>query len=257
MTTLLECVAHLNDLLATPEIPDYDQALNGLQLANDGTVTRVAAAVDFSREAVQQALHNGANLLLVHHGMFWGEPRPIVGSRYERMRAAITGNLAVYASHLPLDLHPELGNNSQLARRLRLDPERGFGRFRSVEIGVSGMTDLPTDELLDRVLDFAAPLGTHVVCTPHPPERRTRRWAIVTGAGASSATLAEAAERGVDTLIVGEGPHHTAVEAQESGLVVIFAGHYATEALGVQALASELERVFGLPWTFVQLPTGL
>ncbi|MGA8032430.1 MAG: Nif3-like dinuclear metal center hexameric protein [Casimicrobiaceae bacterium] len=257
MTVLLQCAAYLDDLLATREVPDYDQAINGLQLANDGTVTRIAAAVDFSRESVEHAVRLGADFLLVHHGMFWGEPRPILGARYERLRAAIAGNLAVYASHLPLDLHPEFGNNSRLARRLELTPDRRFGRFQSIEIGVSGADDLATDELLARVRAFAEPLGTHVVCSAHDPDRRTRRWAIVTGAGASSETLAEAVERGIDTLIVGEGPHHTAVEARDSALVVIYAGHYATETLGVQALATELGHAFEVPWSFLHLPTGL
>jgi dinuclear metal center YbgI/SA1388 family protein len=257
MTSLSDCVAYLDDVLATAETPDYDQALNGLQLANTGTVTRVAVAVDFSHESVQQAVLAGADLLLVHHGMFWGAPQPIIGSRYERLRLAIASNLAVYASHLPLDLHPRFGNNVRLANRLELEPRGGFGQFQSIEIGVSGTADLPTDQLLARVLAFAQPLGTHVVSTPHASQRRTRHWAIVTGAGASSSTLAEAAERGIDTLIVGEGPHHTAVEARERGIVIIYAGHYATETLGIQALAEELQRVFALPWSLLHLPTGL
>ncbi len=257
MTSLSDCVAYLDDVLATSEIPDYDQALNGLQLANAGTVTRLAVAVDFSHGSVQQAVLAGADFLLVHHGMFWGAPQPFVASRYERLRLAIANNLAVYASHLPLDLHPRFGNNVRLANRLELEPNGRFGRFQSIEIGVSGSADLATDDLLARVQAFAQPLGTHVVCTPHSSQRRTRHWAIVTGAGASSSTLAEAADRGIDTLIVGEGPHHTAVEAQDRGIVIIYAGHYATETLGVQALADELQRMFTLPWSFVHLPTGL
>ena len=257
MPSLHECVVYLDEILATPDIPDYDQALNGLQLANQGTVSRVVAAVDFSQESVRQAIRAGADLLVVHHGMFWDEPKPIVASRYDRLHLAMTSNLAVYSSHLPLDLHSQLGNNVRLAHQLALNPEGRFGRFRSVDIGVSGPADLTTDDLLARVQAFARPLGTTVVCTPHPPERRTRHWAIVTGAGASTDSLAEAASRDIDTLIVGEGPHHTAVAAQELGLVVIYAGHYATETLGVQALAAELARVFALPWSFVHVPTGL
>lgn len=257
MIPLSDCVSFLDGLLATRDVVDYDRALNGLQLANSGTVTRVAAAVDFSRDSVQQAIRLGADLLLVHHGMFWGEPRPILGARYERLRAAITGNLAVYSSHLPLDFHATLGNNSLLARHLELTPDSRFGHFRSIDVGVSGPTDLATDELLARVQAFAAPFGSRVVWSPMLPGRRTHRWAIVTGAGASTDTLAQAVERGVDTLIVGEGPHHSAVEAMDAELVVIYAGHYATETLGVQALAGEMERAFGLPWSFLHLPTGL
>jgi putative NIF3 family GTP cyclohydrolase 1 type 2 len=201
--------------------------------------------------------HAGADLLLVHHGMFWGGLQPIVASRYDGLRHAIAAGLAVYASHLPLDLHPQLGNNVRLAHTLDLKPDGGFGEYRGFEIGVSGAADLATTDIIARVRAFAQPLGSPVIYTPHLPDRRTRRWAIVTGAGASTETLREAVARGVDTLIVGEGPHHTAVEAQELGLVVIYGGHYATETLGVQAAAAALQATFALPWSFIHLPTGL
>jgi len=257
MTALSDVCRFLDEGLGTTEIPDYDRALNGLQLANGGTVHRVAATVDFSLDAVRQAVDAGAGLLLVHHGMFWGGLQPIVASHYERLHLAMTHDLAIYASHLPLDFHASWGNNALLAERLQLVPDGRFGRYRTFELGYTGSADLDTVELAARVRDFAEPLGTRVLTTAHAPGRRTRRWAIITGAGASSETLVEAAERGVDTLIVGEGPHHTAVEAQECGIVVIYAGHYATETLGVQALATELERTFALPWSFLHLPTGL
>lgn len=257
MISLDECVHFLDDLLVTSDIPDYEGALNGLQLSNSGTVSRVAAAVDFSRATVHQALELGADLLLVHHGMFWNDPQPLTGSRYERLRLAIEGNLAVYASHLPLDVHPTLGNNVQLAQQLSLTPEARFGRYKTIEVGVMGTTDLPTTDVVARLQRIAEPLGGHVAATTFATDRRTRRWAVVTGAGASTATLNEAIERGVDTMIVGEGPHHTAVEARDRGIVLLYAGHYATETLGVQALAGELERAFSLPWSFVHQPTGL
>ncbi|MDE3052297.1 MAG: Nif3-like dinuclear metal center hexameric protein [Gemmatimonadota bacterium] len=257
MTSLQDVVRHLDALLRTADVPDYDRALNGLQLANGGAASRVAAAVDFSGEAVRRAVHSGADLLLVHHGMFWDGLRPITGGRYQRLALAVQHGLAVYASHLPLDLHDTLGNNAQLAARLGLTPDERFGRFQSTELGLTGGADLATTDLAERVRAFAGPLGTQLVVSGFAPERRTRRWAVVTGAGASSATLDEASARGVDTLIVGEGPHHTAVEAQERGIVVMYAGHYATETLGVQALAMELERQYALPWSFLHIPTGL
>lgn len=257
MTSLAECVTFLDRTLAIAEVPDYDRALNGLQLANQGTVTRVAAAVDYSGESVHQAVEAGADLLLVHHGMFWGGNLPIVGSAYRRMREAMIGNLAVYSSHLPLDLHPTLGNNVRLAEHLGLQSDGRFGHFRTIQVGVSGYDNLRTEELAHRVQNFVQPLGSHVVCTPYTPDRRTTRWALITGAGASSDTLAEAAEHGIDTLIVGEGPHHTAIEARDLDIVVIYAGHYATETLGVRAIAHELQATFALPWSFIHLPTGL
>ena len=257
MTALADCVRFLDKVLETSEIPDYDRALNGLQLQNAGTINRVAVAVDFCLDAVRGAVNAQADLLLVHHGMFWDEPRAIVGSRYDRLQTAMQHDLAVYASHLPLDVHPTLGNNALLAEVLGLVPDRPFGAFKSISVGTSGTTAFSTAQLVARIREFAEPLGAQVVSTPFAADRRSVRWAIVTGAGASSETLREAAEREIDTLIVGEGPHHAAVEARERGMVVVFAGHYATETLGVQALGREMERRFALPWSFVHIPTGL
>lgn len=254
---LPDVVAWLDDALRTSEIPDYDGALNGLQLSNRGEVTRVAAAVDFSRRTVDMTIASGADLLLLHHGMFWSGARPIVGPVYERLALLMAHGVAVYASHLPLDLHAELGNNALLARALGLSPGSGFGAWKGLSIGVAGESDLMTSELLARTRAFAGEYGGSVVATPFDAVRHTRHWAIVTGAGASSATLREAQAAGVDTLIVGEGPHHTAVDADDSGLVVLYAGHYATETLGVQALARALESRFELPWSFIHAPTGL
>jgi putative NIF3 family GTP cyclohydrolase 1 type 2 len=227
-------VAHLDAALRTPEVPDYPGALNGLQMANSGRVTRVAAAVDFSRAAIEGAAREK-----------------------ERLRLLLAHDLAVYGSHIPLDLHPTLGNNALLARALDLVPDGGFARYKGLEIGLRGDADLETAEIAARATAFAARHGHATVHTPIAPGRRTRRWGMCSGAGASIDTLREAAERGIDTLIVGEGPHHTAVEAAERGMVVIYAGHYATETPGVQALGAELERAFGLPWSFVGEPTGL
>jgi dinuclear metal center YbgI/SA1388 family protein len=254
---LREVVDALDAELRTREVPDYSGAVNGLQLANAGTVRRVAVAVDFSRAAADGAAAADADLLVVHHGMFWAGAQPIVGPAYERLRALLAHDVAVYGSHLPLDLHPTLGNNALLARELGLTPDGGFARYKTIDVGVSGASDVPTVDLAARAAAFAERWGGGVRHTPIAPGRVTRRWGICTGAGASSDTLREAAERGLDTLVVGEGPHHTAVEAAERDVVVIYAGHYATETLGVRALGAWLEARFGLPWSFVGEPTGL
>jgi len=250
-------VAALDAELRTREIPDYGGAVNGLQLANPGEVRGVAAAVDFSRAAVDGAIAAGASLLVVHHGMFWGGAQPIVGPAYERLQRLLAHDVAVYASHLPLDAHPTLGNNAGLARALGLEPDGGFARYKTVDVGVTGEADVETAALAARASAFAAEWGHATRTTPIAAGRRTRRWAICTGAGASTDTLREAGERGVDTLIVGEGPHHTAIDAVERDVVVIYAGHYATETIGVRALAAWIEERFGVPWTFVGEPTGL
>lgn len=257
MADLDQLVRYLDAELRTPEVPDSDAALNGLQLANSGRVTRVAAAVDFSLQTVTAAVREEANLLVVHHGMFWRGAQPLTGRAYDRVKTAIAGDLAVYSAHIPLDLHPTFGNNALLATELGLASSGTFGRYRGVEIGVQGMTDVDTAELVNRVRSFSAAFDTTAVATPFAPGRRTRRWAIITGAGASPDTLAEARERSVDTLIVGEGTHHSAVEAIEHGLVVVYGGHYATETLGVRALATHLAEQFQLTSVFVNVPTGL
>lgn len=257
MTQLAELVSYLDTELRSAEVPDYDAAFNGLQLANGGEVTRVAAAVDYSANTVAGALREKADLLIVHHGMFWRGSHPIVGVAFDRLHDAIGGGLAIYASHIPLDLHPAWGNNVLLAKELALKPDSVFGQFRGVEIGVSGTSDLVTETIVERARAFSAQFETALVATPFPPGHRTRRWAIITGAGANSSTLAEARARGVDTLIVGEGTHHTAVEAMELGLVVLYGGHYATETLGVRALALHLASRFGVSSVFVNVPTGL
>jgi dinuclear metal center YbgI/SA1388 family protein len=257
MAALGEIVARLDAWLRASEIPDYAGAINGLQVQNGGAVRKVAAAVDLSRRTIEAAIAAGANLLLVHHGAFWGGVQPIRGAWYDRLRLLMSNDIAVYASHLPLDMHPEIGNNVLLARALGLDPDGGFGRFQTVMIGVRGETDISTSELAARASAHARAHGGHVVATPFDGSRRTHRWAICTGAGASSDTIREAALSGIDTLIVGEGPHHTAVEAPEAGLVIIYAGHYATETLGVRALAERVAGEFDIPWTFIEAPTGL
>ena len=257
MPTLAEVARYLDDLLRTSEIPDYPNALNGVQLANRGPIRRTAAAVDFSSVTVRRAIDADAQLLLVHHGMFWGGAQPITGAARERLAALFAADVAVYSAHLPLDVHPEVGNNALLARRLGLVPSDGFARYKTIDVGLSGTSDVRTDDLIHEARAFAQAHGGSVVAPTTAPERRTRRWGICTGAGASSETLAEAVARGIDTLIVGEGPHHTAVQAADNGIVVIYAGHYATETLGVQALGESVARAFGVESVFIEAPTGL
>lgn len=254
---LADIALHLDRELRTDEVPDYPGALNGVQVENVGAVTRCAVAVDASLRTIDGAVAAGANLLIVHHGLFWGSTLPLRGRFFERVRRLITNDVAVYASHLPLDLHPELGNNALLARDLGLTSDSGFARFQAIHVGVSGRSDVTTASLAARLEVHASATKGSVRQVGVTAGRRTRRWAICTGAGASSDTLREAATAGIDTLIVGEGAHHTAVEAEEMGIAVLYAGHYATETFGVRALGAEVERVFGIPWSFVDAPSGL
>jgi putative NIF3 family GTP cyclohydrolase 1 type 2 len=176
---------------------------------------------------------------------------------YQRIRLLLEHDVAVYSSHLPLDLHPTLGNNALLARELGLVPAGGFARHGAMSVGMMGEADVETSALAERTAAVAHREGGSLVAVGVQVGRRTRRWGICTGAGASSETLREAETARIDTLIVGEGPHHTGVAAEELGIAMLYAGHYATETFGVRALGAELERVFGLPWSFVAAPTGL
>jgi dinuclear metal center YbgI/SA1388 family protein len=255
--SLGELARYTDSLLETWNTPDYPNAVNGVQMHNQAAIRKIAAAVDFSTRAVQGAISSGANLLIVHHGMFWGGLMPITGSHYRRVRMLIEADIAVYASHLPLDRHPTLGNNALLAKELGLQPSAPFARFEDTFIGLWGESDIETAAIIKSARGFARTHGGDLRTSHVPPDRRTRKWAICTGAGASSDTLRETTAMGVDTLIVGEGPHWTAIDAEENDLVIIYAGHYATETLGVCALAQHLSTRFDLPWSFVSAPTGL
>jgi dinuclear metal center YbgI/SA1388 family protein len=232
-------------------------ALNGLQVDHRGPVRGIAAAVDVSQRSIQVAVDGGANFLLVHHGLFWGGAQPIVGAAFTRFQMLFEHDVAVYSAHLPLDSHPEFGNNALLARELELTPSRTFASYQGAPVGLAGDTDTPTDVILSLADAFARRHHGMARSSVIPPNHRTHRWAICTGAGASTETLREAEAGHIDTLITGEGPHHTAVEAPERGIVVIYAGHYATETLGVAAVAERIASESGIPWSFVNAPTGL
>lgn len=257
MATLRAIAERLDDVLQTRDTPDYPPAVNGIQLENRAEIRSVAVAVDCSRRTIDGAIAAGANLMIVHHGLLWGGVQPIRGPLYERLYRLLASDVAVYSSHLPLDAHPTLGNNALLAAELGLVPNGGFARYQSIEIGVRGDCELSTAELVGRANAFASRHGGRALATPFDPSRATRRWGICTGAGASADTLREAVGLGLDTIVVGEGPHWSAVDAPEMGLVIVYAGHYATETLGVQALGQLVAREFGVPWRFIEAPTGL
>ena len=247
----------LDSTLNVAAIPDYPNALNGVQFSNSGSIRRAATAVDFSSATIRGTVDAGAQLLIVHHGMFWNGVQPITAYRRERLRLLLEHDIGVYSAHLPLDTHPRLGNNALLARRLGLTPSAGFARYQTLDIGLSGTTEMPTRLLAERAGELSREFRGTLVTTPFDPSRVTRHWGMCTGAGADSSALREAANRGLDTLIVGEGPHHSAVEAMELGIVVLYAGHYATETFGVRALGDELTTRFGVPASFIDVPSGL
>lgn len=244
MASLNDIVTACQDRLGLPGFPDYDGAMNGLQVANNGTVSRIGAAVDAGLEPFRQAVARGVDFLIVHHGLFWEPPRPIVETQYEKLALLVRSNLAVYSAHLPLDAHPEIGNNAVLAGRLRLEPAQTFSPFEGRDIGLIARGGITRAELRRR-LDSLFPRVTAIEFGSQAPER----VAIVTGGGASVVGSLRAA--GVDTLITGELKEHIYNVAQEERLNLFACGHYATEVFGVCALAEELARKFDLPWEFI------
>jgi dinuclear metal center YbgI/SA1388 family protein len=257
MPSLTRIAIELDSLLKTADIPDYPQAINGIQVETSADIVKVAAAVDLRERTIRGALDAGANLLLVHHGLFWGGLQPIRGPHFRRIHALIASGMGLYSSHLPLDAHPEIGNSVLLARELGLTPSAGFARYKTIDCGVRGEDEIATAEVIARADAVAKRWGGSVRHSASDASRTTKRWAVCTGAGASVDTLREAVEQGIDTLIVGEGPHWTAVDADEMGIVIIYAGHYATETFGVRALADHVARTFALPTVFIDVPTGL
>jgi dinuclear metal center YbgI/SA1388 family protein len=248
---LTEIVSYVDAYLRLGDVPDYPEALNGLQVENGGEVTRIGAAVDLCEATVQLAAAQSVDLLLVHHGLFWGGLRPLVGPRQRRVAGLVQHNIALYSAHLPLDRHPDVGNNALLARALGVVLRGEFGNHDGVPIGVWGDLSIERVALQQKI---AAVLGSVPRMMPFGPAA-VRKVGIITGAGGSR--IPDAAAADLDTYITGEGSHHTFFDAEELGLNVFYAGHYATETTGVKALAEHLSIKFRIPWVFLDHPTGL
>ena len=244
---LEEIVRNLNGLLRITEFNDYPNALNGLQLQNSGEITKVALAVDACEPVLEMAVAAGADLLIVHHGLLWGGLQTFTGALYRKLKLAMANNIAIYSAHLPLDAHPQYGNNALLCDAL------GFPEARRGFLQIGFQVDVQvTRHLLEENLKRA--VGGRVHLAPGGPVV-SRRIGVVTGAAGGE--VAKAVEDGVDTFITGEGPHWSFTAAEELGINLFYAGHYATEVFGVQALGRWLQANFELPWQFLDHPTGL
>jgi dinuclear metal center YbgI/SA1388 family protein len=248
---LKEIVKYCDRTLRIDAIEDYDGAVNGLQVENNGRVTRIAAAVDASLATVRLAAAAKADLLLVHHGLFWSPQQPWTGQKRKLIGELVEHNLAVYSAHLPLDLHPRLGNNAGLIRALKFTKPKPFFEERGSHIGLRVSTRLCRDILASRL---KTTLGAPPVLLRGGPSV-CKKIGIVTGGAGSE--LVKAAAEGVDTFITGEGPHWTGALAEELGINVFYGGHYATETFGVKSLAAHLAKKFRVPWEFLDHPTGL
>jgi len=248
---LVEIVKYCDRILRTQEIKDYDGALNGLQVENSGTVTRIAASVDATPKTVELAVGASADLLIVHHGLFCAARQPWTGANYRLMRTLMKHGIAVYSSHLPLDAHSLFGNNARLCKALGFRNLRPFFTHQEHALGLRTLTTIDRDELRRRL---GKVLRGEVRLIAGGP-KTCRAVGVVTGGAGSE--LKKAASEGVDTFITGEGPHWTFALAEELGINVFYGGHYATETFGVKALAEHLSKRFKVPWEFLDYPTGL
>jgi len=251
VAALNEIVSYCDSYLRLGEIQDYENALNGLQVENSGKVKKIAAAVDVSSRALQECAKCGADLLIVHHGMFWPGLRPVTRALRRQLKFAFENDLAIYSVHLPLDLHPEIGNNVLLMRALGFEESEPFFEEKGSLLGRRASADVGLRELVARLeKTVAGPIKT-IASGP----KVVRSIGVITGAAGSEIERIAAEE--IDTFITGEAPHWAAIAAEELDINLLLAGHYATETFGVKALGVHLAKKFQLDWEFINLPTGL
>ena len=251
MVSLPEIASYTDDFLRVRDVGDWDNALNGLQIENSGRVTRLGAAVDVSTRVLTEAAKKKVDLLIVHHGLFWPGLQPVTRALRRQLQLAFENDIALYSAHLPLDIHPKVGNNAQLVAALGLKSAQPFLEEKGQPIGLKVRASMPRSELVRKlrralnrpvkVFDFG--------------RRQTSMIGVVTGGAGSE--IYRVAQENIDTFITGEAPHWAAVAAEELGMNLLIGGHYATEVFGVRALADHLSKKFGIPWEFIDCPTGL
>lgn len=242
---LTAVVAWCDEMTRKAVVRDFPGSYNGLQCANRGTVSRLGAAVDADARTLRAAADAGIDFLIVHHGLFWAPPIPLTGPAYDKVALLRDANLAVYGSHLPLDGHPEIGNNVLLARLLGLEPVERVFLHEGEPIGLVATGVDSRDQLRTR-LERAFPGGVKAV---EFGQQAPQRIAILTGSGSS--VVDRLGEVDCDTLVTGELRQQYFTTAADRGYNLYVAGHHATEVFGVQALAAAAAAHFDLPWSFL------
>ncbi len=251
---LSELDAWCRSFLEIEPFRKIDDSLNGVQVGRSaGPVTRVAFSVDACAETIRRAAEENAQVLFVHHGLFWGSPVRIEGALLERVRTLLDRDIALYACHLPLDAHPEYGNNAVLARMLGLSEVKPFGVYKGIPLGFQGSLDpaVSMEEAVRRILPDGSKPRTVLPFGPGG----IRSAAVVSGGAPHE--LFEAVEEGLDLYVTGEPSHSIYHAAQEAEINFLAAGHYATEVWGVRAVAEKLARETGVETVFLEVPTGL
>lgn len=249
--SLGDIVAFLNAHLDVDAVPDA--SLNGLQVEASEQVERLAVAVDAAAETITMAADAGCQLMIVHHGLFWGDRAPLSGRLGARVGQCYANGVSIYAAHLPLDVHPEVGNNALLAGALQAVPESGFGDYNGVQVGT--LARLPEAIPLATLAGRLAAVGCDDQLMWAFGADEVRTIAVVTGSGCS--VLDDAVALGADCFITGEPRHSVYHDAREAGQNCIFAGHYATETFGVRALGDLLAERFEIDSCWIDVPTGI
>src|SRR5438093_5064094 len=268
MPSLSDIVSYTDDFLRIREMGDWDNALNGLQIENSGQVTRLGAAVDVSTRVLTDAAKKNVDLLIVHHGLFWPGLQPVKSALRRQLQLAFENDIALYGAHLPLDIHPKVGNNAQLVTAL-FGVRRHVAAFESADtsahsksaqpfleekgqpVGLKARASIPRNELIRKLRKA---LGGPVKVFGFGP-KQTRTIGVVTGGAGSE--IYRVAQENIDTFITGEAPHWAAVAAQELGMNLLLGGPYATEVFGVKSLGAHLSKRSGISWEFIDCPTGL
>jgi dinuclear metal center YbgI/SA1388 family protein len=251
MPSLSDVVSYTDRFLRIRDVGDWDNALNGLQIENSGRVTRIGAAVDVSTRVLTEVGKKNIDFLIVHHGLFWPGLQPVTRFLRRQLQLAFETDMALYSAHLPLDIHPKVGNNAQLVAALGLKSAQPFLEEKGQPVGLKICVSMQRDELVRKMRK--ALHGPVKVFDFGPKQLRT--IGVVTGAAGSE--IYRVAEENIDTFITGEAPHWAAVAAEELGMNLLLGGHYATEVFGVKALAAHLSKRFRVPWEFIDCPTGL
>ncbi|MCH8286076.1 Nif3-like dinuclear metal center hexameric protein [candidate division KSB1 bacterium] len=248
---LTELTDFLDSYLSIAEIDDV--ALNGLQVEGNSNVDKIALATDICTETINKAAALRADLLLTHHGLFWGKPLAVTGTHGARIKTLLSNNISLYSVHLPLDLHPEVGNNVELIKILDYTNIEPFGVYHGVSIGYKAARDkaFTYREFLTKLRDS---LGVEPVGYKFGPDA-IKTIAVISGDGASM--IEQLAKTNIDLFLTGEQDHISFHIAKELNVSLVFSGHYATETLGVKSLGALLGKKFGIETVFIDVPTGL
>lgn len=254
--TLLELDKYFKDFLH-PELYEKDPSRNGIQIENSDPrgkqIKKIAFAVDACEETVLEAAELGADVLFVHHGLFWGDCETITGNFYKRVSGFIKNDIALYAMHIPLDANVPCGNNYGLAKRLGLENIEDFGSWRNMVLGMKGVLpeELTCEQLAEKVL---LPGEKPLAILPFGKEK-IKTVGIISGGATED--VYQAVEAGLDAYITGEISHQFYHYVKECKINMVSGGHYQTETVGVNLVRQKVQDELGLEAVFIDVPTLL